>query len=743
MVRLVALLLLFVTATAASAAQAPSVSFDLARIERATVQIMQARTAGARTQITCVSSGSLISPTGLILTNAHGTVQNASCNGDLLIVAIRVREGEPPVPTFRAQVVQSDDGLDIALLQIVAELNGQPLDPSSLSLPFTEVARQGEVALDETLYVVGYPGIGDDSTVVIQASVQGFASEPRAEKSWLKVRAVQGDVTITGTMSGGGAYNRDGLLVGIPTIAPLVRISDTTSCIQIQDTNQDGLITQQDACVPLGGSINTIRPIAFALPLLQSAQLGISIQTTPETPVMSSLAPVVSNLFFAPSVNNGMPTTVLADLPAGATSLYLFFDYRGMRPTTIYELRVAVDGVTSTVFSLPPVRWSGGEAGLWYIGLTGQPLPNGEYTFTLLIDGQVAGEPRTIRVGGGAQPRPTFRSIAFLVSTGEDQAFGNGYILGRGTTVTAQFTYDNMVDGLEWTGVWYFGGQELEPRVGGSWNTGQANGSLSTSFTVPGGLLPGRYRLELYIEGTLSALADFTVAGTQEDLRPRVFSRPRFVVADTAADAIGAQPVASVTTTIQRMFAVFDWESIATGTLWQIAISVDERILFNRIAPWTLPESGAGYWIEIASDTDLPDGRYRLDLQMNGILLQRVEVEVGIGQLPIDIFAQGAGVLLRGRVIDADSRLGVENVAIVVLSEQYSVEDYLALAEQVFTIATTDRDGRYQFSELLSYGVPYSIIISADGYLPITADGIVVDETTENPLEIDIYLTKG
>lgn len=743
MLRLIAALVLLITLAVESAAQVPAVSFDLARVQRATVQIMQARTTGGSTQITCVSSGSLITPTGLILTNAHGTVQNESCDGNLLIVAISVRDGEPPVPTFRAQVIQADDGLDIALLQISAELNGQPIDSTSLSLPYTEVARPGDVALDETVYVVGFPGIGDDPTVVVQASVQGFTAEPRAEKSWLKVRAVQGDVTISGPMSGGGAYNRSGQLVGIPTIAPLVRTSDTSICIQIQDTNQDGLITLQDACVPLGGSINTIRPVAFALPLIQSAQLGISIRTSSETALASSPFPQISNLFFAPSVTNGMPTTVLADLPAGATSLYLFFDYRGMRPTTVYELRVAVDGVTSTVFSLPPVRWSGGEAGLWYIGLTGQALPNGEYTFMLLVNGQVSGDPKTIQVGGGAQSRPTFRSIAFLVSTGENQAFGNGYILGRGSTVTAQFTYDNMVDGIEWAGVWYFGGQELEPRVGGQWNTGQANGSQSTSFTVPGGLLPGRYRLELYIQGTLSALADFTVAGIQEELRPRVFSRQRFVAAETPADAIGAQPVTSVTTSIQRLFAVFDWESIAVGTLWQVTISVDDRVLFDRIAPWTLPEDGAGYWIELTANTVLPDGRYRLDLQMNGILLQRVETEVGIGQLPIDIFAQGAGVLLRGRVIDADSRLGVENVTIVVLSEQFSVEDYLALADQVFTMATTDRDGRYQFSDLLRYNVPYSIIINTDGYLPITADGIVVDETTANPLEIDIYLTKG
>src|SRR5690606_11337422 len=98
-----------------------------------------------------------------------------------------------------------------------------------------------------------------------------------------------------------------------------------------------------------------------------------------------------------------------------------------------------------------------------HIGLTGQPLPNGELSFSLLINGQLATEPRVIRVGGGAEETPTFRTIAFLLTEteGEQQSFGNGYIHGIGNDVTARFTYDNMVDGMDWTGVWYFGDQEL------------------------------------------------------------------------------------------------------------------------------------------------------------------------------------------------------------------------------------------------------------------------------------------
>jgi S1-C subfamily serine protease len=739
--------LLFLTTIAFAQPDTPIADFDLARIQRASVLVMQTTTVDGVTQITCVSSGTIVTPDGLILTNAHGTTQNASCPGESIIVSLSVRDGEPPVPSFRAFVTQADPGLDIALLRINAEVNGQPITPDELSLPFVELADSNEVALDETLFVVGYPGIGDDTVTTIQATVQGFNAEPRGgERSWFKVRGINGD--ITGPMSGSGAYNRGGQLVGIPTTAPLSRTIDTANCIQIQDTNRDSLINSSDSCVPLGGSINALRPSNFAVPLLQSAQLDLTV-TRPETSQrFSGLAPSIRNLFFAPSVNNGMPTTVLSSLPAGISSLYLFFDYENMTPETVYELRVSVNGTTNPVFSLPPVRWSGGERGLWHIGLTGQPLPNGELSFSLLINGQLATEPRVIRVGGSPEETPTFRSITFLQQEGEQQIFGNGYILGIGNNVTARFTYDNMVDGTPWTHVWYFNNQVVS-RVSETWIGGE-NGTYDAPLVADGGLLPGQYRLELYIQDTLSTMADFTVAGTPEATRPRVFSNDRFTLAASPEEALASLPATVVTNPIQRLYAIFDWTAIAPGTIWQMRWSVDDRVFFDAVTPWSLAENGAGYITQLSSSTVIPDGRYEIELLINGILLVQRDIEIGIGQLPLDVFVESEGVLLRGQVIDADTRLGVPDVTIIVLSEQFSVEDYTALTDQIYATSVTDRNGQYQFSKLLYFGIPYSIIIIADGYLPITVDGVEVfdgsdpdEPATENPLERDIYLTRG
>lgn len=729
-----------------SPSQAQAATVDLNRVQRATVLIMQSQTIGGISSVTCVSSGTFVSRDGLILTNAHSTVTNPDCPGNVLLIALSVRPDEPPVLSYQATLVQADIGLDIALLRVNAEINGRLVETENLSLPFVDLAEAQTVGLDDTLVVVGYPGLGDDPVAYTSATVQGFTAEPRGgEKAWVKFRAASDVLNeIPGTFSGGGAYNRQGQLIGIPTIAPLARQTDSSGCARFQDTNGDSLINTSDFCVPLGGAINALRPSDFALPLIRSASLGLNITLPTSNTALSvtGLAPRATGLFFAPSANNDMPTTVISNLPAGANSLYLFFDYEFMTPETIYEMRVTIDGNTSAIFSLPPVRWSGGERGLWYIGLTGQTLPNGEYLVQLLINGVLAGEAPPLRVGGAQESLPTFRSIQFVLVEG-DQIFGNGYILGMGTEINAHFIYDNMVDGIEWTGIWYYNGQELSPRVGGVWSKG-LNGPETTSFTVSEGfILPGRYRLALYIGGRLSALADFTIAGSRADARPRIFTNERFVVADTLDDALTKTGTSEVTTPPSSIYGLFDWEFIAPGTLWRLRLSVDDDVFYDQVGSWGLNESGTGYAVRLTAPIQLPDGTYRLELLMNNILLRNMTISVGIGQLGIDPFARPEGVQLRGSLIDGDTGLGIAGATIFILSEEFSVTDFEALASQLYASTVTDRDGRFQFSRPLQFTVPYSIIISADGYLPINADGLEVDTTTENPLEVDIYMTRG
>jgi hypothetical protein len=711
---------------------------DLDRIRRATVYIMQTQEIGGRPIITCVGSGTIVHRDGLIATNAHNTVANIDCPGDRLVIALSIRPDEPPIPTYYADVVQSNEGLDLALLRITHELSGRLVEPGTLSLPFVDLGDSSRVLLDDTITVVGYPNIGGDPVANYRGTIVGFVAEPSGgERSWIKT-----DATITGIMTGGGVYDQEGRLIGIPTTVPVTPFSAGNTCVPLEDTNNDNLINSNDRCIPIGGFINALRPSNFVLPLLRGASLGISVEKLqlPEFLFDTGNEPRFSRLFISPAATEGMPTNVVFSLPTGTTSLYLFFDYSNMTQNTIYELRVTIDNIPNSTFSLAPVRWSGGTNGLWYIGGSGQVWPNGIYEFTLFINGLVS-DSYSIIIGVQEQDAPNFRNIIFGIEDG-DNIYGTAYVLPVGNIANARFVHQNMVDGTVWTERWYHNDALLRHNQE-NWVNDDRNTKTIRIETDDGSPLPaGRYRLELYIENRLAATADFTIAGVREGAFPRVFNNLHFTTAGSPAEAAGNTAVNNFSNTVRDIYALFDWEQIAPSTLWRMRWSVDDVMFYEQIVPWNSPEVGFNFLSRLSGENGIPDGTYKLDLFINTVLLGTAEAQVGIGQLPIDRFSQSIGVQLNGRIVDAETREGLPGVTFILISEDFSVEEFEWNQEQVYAMATTDRYGNFQLDRLMEYGKPYSMIVQADGYLPVKRDGVEVDENDSNPLTVSIPLTR-
>lgn len=719
-------------------------SLDIDRLQRATVFVMQAQNVGEDLIVTCISSGTLVSRDGLILTNAHNTVPSSTCPGSTILIGLSIHPNEPPITQYRAEIAQADSGLDLALLRITRELDGRLVDRSALGLPFVEIADTGSTALDDTIVIVGFPGIGDDRVQAVRGTVNGFVLEPRSRSgtAWIKTSA-----EILGTMSGGGAYDRTGRLVGIPTTAPLSSVSGSQgTCIPIQDTNLDGLVNAGDRCIAVGGFINALRPASFARPLLRAASLQLSLETSTQaaqTPTLRQGTPRFTRLFFSPSVNDaGMPTTVIRSLPAGSTSLYLFFDYENMTPETVYELRVTLNGIPTPTFSLSPVRWSGGDRGMWYVGSSGQPWPNGVYEFTLFADGVAAPSARLV-VGEAPSDVPAFSDIVFGILDPRGNPLGNGFVLPSGATASARFVFRNMQDGVAWSAIWYLNGAEVN-RTTNTWDAG-VSGTNITNIESSEGVPPGQYRIELYIETRLSATSDFIIAGAQQGALPQVVTNVHFTTAANDQEALTTAPISNFSDRINVLYALFDWQQIAAGTLWTLTWYVDREVFFEQTLPWVGTSNGQNYLLRLSAPDGIPDGTYVLEIRLNNILLGRAEAQVGIGQLPIDQFAQASGVLLRGRVLDADTGQGIPGVSFILISADFSVAEFVWDETQVYAIANTDQNGTFEIDRPLQYStesnaVAYSVIIAAEGYLPISADGIEVTLQTPNPLDLTIYL---
>ncbi len=710
-------------------------AIDLDRVKRATVFIYQAKSIGNDLIIKCVSSGTLISADGLIITNAHSVLPRRQCDGDQLIISLNVDLAEQPIPKYRAEIFGADEGVDIAILRIARELDGRLIAEGELPiLPFADIGDADAVLIDDNLIVAGFPDLGNRPVTTTRGTVTAFITEPTGPgPSWFKTRA-----EIPGTMSGGGAYNSRGQLIGIPTSAPLVGAAAAASCRYIADTDGDGLVNASDSCVPIGDFVSTVRPISHARGLIRGARnsLKVDVISAPALIPPPMNPPRVSRMFFAPSVVDGAPATVVGAMPNNTKSLFLFFDYDNMSAETVYELRVARDGIPDTTFSLPPVRWSGRESGVWHIGSREQAWANGAYEFTLLINGASVGSQRIV-VGGAARNRPQFSDIVFGTLDSRGALTGNGSILPLGDIASARFLFANMRGGRPWTAIWYYGGVEVARSVD-AWSD-DAHGAKVIRVAPEGGLLPGQYRLELYIEGALSATSDFIVAGRPAGPLPEIFANLRHTSAESPLAASLAPAASSFPGGIPALYALFDWRLIAAGTPWTLRWLVDDQPFYQTTQPWLTIESGADFTLALANP---PDGSYTLQLLVDNLKVAEQDAIVGIGQLPIDRLAQFEGTILSGRVIDSATGRGLPSVTIVLISADYTAEEFEWREDQIFALAATDRNGDFLFARPLAFDTYYSVVIEADGYIPHAADEFFF-EPDQPYADIEIAMVRG
>lgn len=207
-------------------------------------------------------SGTIISSDGLILTNAHVADPQAaglallyenvdlifSSMPDSLVIAMIDNESRPPVQKYIAEVIGSDGALDLALLQIVSDMEGNPIDKENLDLPFVELGDSDQVQLGDGIRIFGFPGIGGETLTLTKGTVSGFESQEEVgDKAFIKT-----DSEISGGNSGGLAVNEAGEMIGIPT---WVDFSDT------------------------GSVIGRLRSINLAKPMIEAAGAGRKYQS--------------------------------------------------------------------------------------------------------------------------------------------------------------------------------------------------------------------------------------------------------------------------------------------------------------------------------------------------------------------------------------------------------------------------------------------------------------------------------
>jgi len=358
-------------------------------LAKATVQVVALDREGEGWVPLWSGSGSVIDPSGIILTNQH-VVDRSLYDFEAVGIAITSSSDQPPTPAYLAEVVAQDAQLDLAVVRIVSDLDGVAV---SIQLPHVELGDSDAIEIGDRLRILGYPGIGGETITFTEGAVSGFTLERGiAGRAWIKT-----DATIAGGNSGGLGANERGELVGVPTIVTSgSEYGETVDCRPLADTDRDGDIDGSDTCVPVGGFINALRPIKLALPLIEAARQGRAyepglVSTSAPSAAGVDTGPTFTNLIFSDGVTeDDLPTQVWYALPNFPRYVCAFWDYNGMANGSPWSSYWFIDGQLDESNSISGQGWGGGSQGNWWTCLSSAAgAASGVYEIVLEVEGEV------------------------------------------------------------------------------------------------------------------------------------------------------------------------------------------------------------------------------------------------------------------------------------------------------------------------------------------------------------------
>ncbi len=196
-------------------------------------------------------SGSVVDARGYILTNHHvveaaalleaAGVENVAVT--ILISTNPPRQDEPVQPAYHAEILETNERLDLAILRITSRSDGRPLR-GQLSLVSLPIGDSDQVRYGDEIRIFGYPAIGvtldeeelEDvadleellkklenqfarmTVTLTRGTVSGFVEDQGYPRGWIKT-----DAEISGGSSGGVAINEAGELIGVPTVVIAAR----------------------------------------------------------------------------------------------------------------------------------------------------------------------------------------------------------------------------------------------------------------------------------------------------------------------------------------------------------------------------------------------------------------------------------------------------------------------------------------------------------------------------------------
>lgn len=190
---------------------------------------------------------------------------------------------------------------------------------------------------------------------------------------------------------------------------------------------------------------------------------------------------------------------------------------------------------------------------------------------------------------------------------------------------------------------------------------------------------------------------------------------------------------------MREVFAVIAFSGFEKGMQVREIWTYQGKAVSDRIYPWAGNRSGTAYFRWDNGGKPFGAGPYTFQLYVAGTLVSKG----GFSVSPMSVVA-GLPVRVVGKVIDADTRLGIDGVTIGVLQAGLAMADWNNDDSKIATIVISDYDGSFEFPDKLPRGNGYSVFVTAFGYQPIYADyALKIPSDQGDPMVITITMKKA
>jgi S1-C subfamily serine protease len=474
-----------------SSTSTPTPAIPDHELARSVVQIHVIDTEASIVQIVRDGSGVVVDGADQLILTAYALVAPYTASGGraYTTIAIGVNDGNGGAPrlVYEAELVAADRSVDLAVLKVTREYQGEPLAEGEFDLPAAESADASGMTPGDAVRLFAHPGLevaaaDAQALTVTSATVTGRRGEPdRDGTTRLKL-----DARLPYGATGGPAFDAGGALIGI--LVP-EHYDASATVAQVRPLNLAGGVLADARGRPINEQ--------FVVPLHAEEPAGGF-----DALIASDGVRVSRPLFAENATVNGSGFDLFdyeRGFISGTPELYFEFVLEGTEAGALVEERWYLEGVLQDSLS-SSYPWDGGGYAIVAdrIGVaSASGLPDGLWRLEIWVDG-------TMRSAAAAVVGTDPDAAAFSNPTFGALAGSGGRSLTGATAVDEQmlmfFDYAGMdvARRVRW---FVFHDEQLVYQTGELLWPGGGAGRFWIGYSSDGALGAGTWRFQLVVDG--------------------------------------------------------------------------------------------------------------------------------------------------------------------------------------------------------------------------------------------------